>query len=67
MAFIKYARVDADRHAELELPDGTLAASLRLEPLRQELLRIGVPIKPQMSKDEMLDAYAAELERGVSA
>jgi hypothetical protein len=59
--FVKRVQIDCDRHSELELPSGTLASSLRVEPLRAELQRLGIEVRPTMGKSEMLDLYAARV------
>jgi hypothetical protein len=47
---------------KLPLPTGVDAGSLRLEPLRTELERIGVPgITPIMNKAELCAVYEAAL------
>jgi len=55
---------DATRHHGLELPDGTSATSLRLEPLRAELRRLGIEgISAAMSKSELLDCFSAHVNK----
>jgi hypothetical protein len=45
--------------ADLVLPDGRHADSLRLVPLRRELERLGIPgMTPEMGKEGLLTAYA---------
>ena len=61
---MRHVHVNADRHGTLELPDGTLAASLRVEPLRQALQRAGIAgITAQMGKTQLLDCFASQIDR----
>ena len=47
-------------------PDGTNAHDLRVEPLRKELHRLGVPVSADMSKARMCGIYSQCLEHIVN-
>lgn len=54
--------IETERYADLVLPDGTPVESLRVAPLYNVLVALGIPgIEAQMGKQELIGCYEAVL------
>lgn len=59
---VRYRHDDRTRYDRLLLPDGRFATSVRLSELRPIMGRLGIAVTPQMTKDDLLDAFAERIQ-----
>ena len=64
---MRYARIDGDRHRELLLPSGRLAADARLSEIRDELRRLKIVVDATSGKDALLNSYSDAIHKAAES